>query len=76
MTGDSGLIIMTEDSIKIIRRVRGLRNEGVRAYYSMQTGPSVFVNTDERDQDKVLKAVERLGYRGYPSGVGGEATVL
>jgi phosphomevalonate decarboxylase len=76
MTGDSGLIIMTEDSIKIIRRVKELRGEGVRAYYSLQTGPSVFVNTDERDQGKVLKAMERLGYRAYPSGVGGEATIL
>ncbi|HKT21837.1 MAG TPA: hypothetical protein VJR06_04385 [Nitrososphaerales archaeon] len=76
MTGDSGLVIMTEDSIRIIRRVRELRDEGVRAYYSMQTGPSVFVNTSERDQAKVLKAMERLGYRAYPSGVGGEATIL
>ncbi|MDE1857620.1 MAG: hypothetical protein KGI26_00940 [Thaumarchaeota archaeon] len=76
MTGDSGLIIMTEDSIRIIRRVRELRSEGVRAYYSMQTGPSVFVNTSEGDQGKVLRAVEKLGYRAYPSGVGGEATIL
>ncbi|MDG6910386.1 MAG: hypothetical protein JRN08_08460 [Nitrososphaerota archaeon] len=76
MTGDSGLVIMTEDSIRIIRRVRELRSEGVKAYYSMQTGPSVFVNTSEGDQDKVLRAIERLGYRAYPSGVGGEATIL
>lgn len=76
MTGDSGLIIMTEDSIRIIRRVRELRGEGVKAYYSMQTGPSVFVNTSEKDQGRVLKAIERLGYRAYPSGVGGEATIL
>ena len=76
MTGDSGLVIMAEDSIRIIRRVRELRNEGVKAYYSMQTGPSVFVNTSEKDQGKVLKAIERLGYRAYPSGVGGEATIL
>jgi diphosphomevalonate decarboxylase len=76
MTGDSGLIIMTEDSIRIIRRVRELRNEGVKAYYSMQTGPSVFVNTSAKDQGKVLKAIGRLGYRAYPSGVGGEAKIL
>ena len=76
MTGDSNLIIMTEDSIRIIRKVRDLRNAGVRAYYSMQTGPSVFINTSEKDQGKVLKAIERLGYRAYPSGVGGEATIL
>lgn len=76
MTGDSGLIIMTEDSIRIIRRVRELRNDGVKAYYSMQTGPSVFINTSEKDEGAVLRAVEKLGYKGYLSGVGGEATIL
>jgi diphosphomevalonate decarboxylase len=76
MTGDSGLIIMTEDSIRIIRKVRELRGGGVRAYYSMQTGPSVFINTSERDQGIVLSAMKKLGYRAYLSGVGGEARIL
>jgi phosphomevalonate decarboxylase len=75
MTGESGLIIMTEDSLKIIRRVRELRNDGVTAYYSMQTGPSVFINTSEKDQGIVLRSMEKLGYRAYPSGVGGEAVI-
>lgn len=75
MTGESGLIIMTEDTLRIVRRVRGLRNEGVRAYYSMQTGPSVFINTDEKGERAVLRAVEKLGYKAYLSGVGGEATL-
>ena len=76
MTGDSGLVIMTEDSIRIIRKVRDMRGDGIRAYYSMQTGPSVFINTDEKHQDKVLRAIEKLGYRAYLSGVGGEARIL
>lgn len=76
MTGDSRLVIMTEDSIRIMRRVRELRSEGTKAYYSMQTGPSVFVNTSEGDQEKVLKAIGRLGYKAYLSEVGGEATIL
>ncbi len=76
MTGDSGLVIMTEDSIRIIRKVRELRSSGVKAYYSMQTGPSVFINTSEKDQGKVLNAMEKLGYRAYLSGVGGEARIL
>ena len=76
MTGESGLIIMTEDSLRIIRRVKELRADGVKAYYSMQTGPSVFVNTSPEDQERVLKAIERLGYRAYPSSVGGGASIL
>jgi phosphomevalonate decarboxylase len=76
MTGDSGLVIMSEDTLRIIGRVRQLREEGVKAYYSMQTGPSVFINTNEKDQGRVLRSVEKLGYRAYLSDVGGEARIL
>jgi len=76
MTGDSGLIIMTEDSLRIIRRVKGLREEGLKAYYSMQTGPSVFINTSGEDQNAVHRAITKLGYRAYLSSVGGEARIL
>lgn len=75
MTGESGLIIMTEDSLKIIRKVKELRSDGLKAYYSMQTGPSVFVNTSDKDEKKVLRAIEKLGYKAYLSGVGGEAFI-
>lgn len=73
MTGESGLIIMSEDSLRIIRKVRELREGGLKAYYSMQTGPSVFINTSEKDQSSVRRAIEKLGYAAYLSGVGGEA---
>jgi len=76
MTGENGMIIMTEDTLRIVNRVRELREGGLKAYFSMQTGPSVFVNTNEKDQGKVLKAIEKLGYRAYLSGVGGEARLL
>jgi len=76
MTGESGLIVLTEDSLRIIRRVRELRDDGLRAYYSMQTGPSVFINTTEQDEAKVFAAVRKLGYTAYKSEVGGEAKIL
>lgn len=76
MTGDRGLIIMTEDSLRIMRRVKELREDGIKAYYSMQTGPSVFINTSEDDQQAVHRAMLKLGYRAYLSSVGGEARLL
>ena len=76
MTGDNSLIIMSEDSLKIIHKVRELRASGVKAYFSMQTGPSVFVNTDARGEERVLRAIGKLGFRAYLSGVGGEARLL
>ena len=76
MTGESGMVIMTEDTLRIMNKVRGMREDGVRAYYSMQTGPSVFINTNEKYQKVVLRAVEKMGYKAYLSGVGAEATIL
>ena len=76
MTGDNSLIIMSEDSLRIIHKVRELRGAGVKAYFSMQTGPSVFINTDQRGEGRVLREVEKLGYRAYLSGVGGEARLV
>jgi len=73
MTGENRMMIMTEDSLRIINMVRQLRDEGAKAYFSMQTGPSVFINTTDRDQRRVLAAVGRLGYRAYLSGVGAGA---
>ncbi len=76
MTGDRGMVIMTEDTLRIMNKVRDLREDGVKAYYSMQTGPSVFINTDDTSEGVVLKAIEKMGYRAYLSGVGGEATIV
>ncbi len=76
MTGDSGLIIMTEDSLRIIRRVKGLRSDGLKAYFSMQTGPSVFINTSPEDQEAVLNSIQGLGYKAYESSVGAGASIV
>ena len=76
MTGESGMVIMTEDTLRIMNKVRDLREDGVKAYYSMQTGPSVFINTNEKYQKVVLRVVEKMGYRAYLSGVGAEATLV
>lgn len=75
MTGESRMVIMTGDSLRVIEKVRSLREHGLKAYFSMQTGPSVFINTTPKDQAAVLEGVRRLGLKAYPSGVGGPATL-
>lgn len=75
MTGADRLLLMSEDSIRIIRKVREMRTDGLEAFFSMQTGPTVYINTSERHIERVLRGVSRLGYRAYPSRVGGEARV-
>jgi diphosphomevalonate decarboxylase len=76
MTGESRMMIMTSDSMRVIEKVRQLRDDGAEAYFSMQTGPSVFVNTSERDEQRVLRGIRGLGYRTYLSRVGGEARLV
>ena len=76
MTGENRMIIMTEDTLRIIQKVRQMRDGGAEAYFSMQTGPSVFINTSEKAEQKVLQAVRRLGYKAYLSQVGGVARLV
>ncbi len=76
MTGQSNTILMTEDSLRIIRRVRELRSDGVDAYFSMDTGPSVFINTSAEYQESVAEAMKKMGYDVYLSSVGDGARAI
>lgn len=76
MTGQSGVVLMSDHSIRIISKVRELKSGGVEAYFSLQTGPSVFINTSERDQGRVMRAIKKLGYRAFNSNVGREARII
>jgi phosphomevalonate decarboxylase len=73
MTGKNHMIVMSPDTINVITRVKELRSNSIDAYFSMQTGPSVFINTTEQDENKVKRAMTKLGYRTFSSGVGREA---
>jgi diphosphomevalonate decarboxylase len=70
MTGENRMMIMTEDSLRLMGEVRKLRDDGVKAYFSMQTGPSVFINTSEKNEARVLSSITKMGYRAYLSKVG------
>jgi phosphomevalonate decarboxylase len=75
MTGKNRMIVMSADTINVITKVRELRSNSVQAYFSMQTGPSVFINTNEEDEQKVKRAMTKIGYRTVSSSVGKEARV-
>ena len=73
MTGSNRMMVMSSDTIEVITKVRELRSNSVQAYFSMQTGPSVFINTTEEDEPKVKRAMAKIGYRTVSSSVGREA---
>ncbi|MDW8083648.1 MAG: hypothetical protein RMI49_00395 [Candidatus Caldarchaeum sp.] len=72
-TGPRRMILATPDSWRVVALVQELRKEGLRCYFSMQTGPTVFINTLPEDTANVKAAVEDLGFRTFVSSVGGPA---
>ena len=47
-----------------------IRDRGIPAYYSMQTGPTVYVNTLPEWADEVEKVLSEEGFLTVKSGVG------
>jgi len=45
MTGKAHMVLWEPETVRIIKEVQRMRGEGIPAWYSMDTGPSVFVNT-------------------------------
>ncbi|HZY93599.1 MAG TPA: diphosphomevalonate decarboxylase [Candidatus Bathyarchaeia archaeon] len=60
MTGRQGIVLVNPISIAIINEVRQLRQEGTPCWFSLDTGPSVFVNTTERYATKVNKRIRTI----------------
>jgi phosphomevalonate decarboxylase len=61
MTGPSGWVYWQPDTISVFNTVRELRDEGIPAYFSTDTGASVYVNTTVDHVDAVEDAVSAIG---------------
>jgi phosphomevalonate decarboxylase len=77
MTGPAGWVYWQPRTIEIFNAVRGLRNgEDISAYFSVDTGASVYVNTTSEHVDRVESAVADCGVETRVWKVGGPAQVL
>ena len=78
MTGKAGLVLFSPISIRVIEEVRRLREEDeVPVWFSLDTGPSVFVNTLPEDAPKVARRLGKLTEGNVlASRVGGPAELL
>jgi diphosphomevalonate decarboxylase len=71
MTGKARLVLWEPETVRIIKEVQKMRNEDVPAWYSMDTGPSVFVNTLAQQVETVADRLRALGFAHLiKSGVG------
>lgn len=78
MTGKSGLVLMAQETIGIVQGIIALRERNrIPVWYSLDTGPSVYVNTSADNIDTVCDEIRN--YTNYPvlkSGVGGPARTI
>jgi phosphomevalonate decarboxylase len=77
MTGRLGTILVSPLSIRILVEVRKLREEeSVPVWYSLDTGPSVFINTTPKAASKVVRRIRELSDIVVSSDPGGPAEII
>jgi len=77
MTGKLGTILVSPLSIRIMDEVRRLREEEVLpVWYSLDTGPSVFINTTPKAASKVERRIRALAENVILSDPGGPAEII
>jgi len=78
MTGTTRLFLITPETIRIVRRVVDLREkEGLPVWFSLDTGPSVWMNTNVESVDRIAEDIRKeSGMTVLKSGVGGPAVEI
>lgn len=76
MTGIDEMILWRPDTVKVILEVRKVREEGLPAYFSIDTGATVYVNTRPNLLDEVEERIAALGVATLRCGVGGSARTV
>lgn len=76
MTGVDEMILWRPETVKVILEVRKMREEGLSAFFSIDTGATVYVNTHVELLDKVEERIKALGVETLRCGVGGSARVV
>lgn len=73
MTGTSEMLLWRPETVKVILAVKRMREEGVPAFFSIDTGATVYVNTFPENAAEVEARIRGLGVETLRCGVGGGA---
>jgi diphosphomevalonate decarboxylase len=77
MPGRSHMVLWEPDTIRIIREVGKLRSSGIECWFSIDTGPSVFINTYRRHVGIIVDRLTELGFSNVlGSGVGSKPKLV
>jgi phosphomevalonate decarboxylase len=73
MTSVDEMMLWQPETVKVILEVRKMRSEGLPAYFSIDTGATVYVNTKPRHVREVEDRIKELDIETIRCGVGGSA---
>jgi len=73
MTSIDEMMLWRPETISVILEVRKMRSEGVPAWFSIDTGATVYVNTEPQLVGEVVKRIGALGIETMRCKVGGSA---
>ncbi|MFQ5911229.1 MAG: diphosphomevalonate decarboxylase, partial [Thermoplasmata archaeon] len=73
MTGASEMVLWRPDTMSVILKVRDMRERGIPAFFSIDTGATVYVNTFPERVKEVRSEIEDLGIETIECHVGGPA---
>jgi diphosphomevalonate decarboxylase len=60
MTGKSHMLLWEPDTIRIMKEVIQMREEEIPCWYSMDTGPSVFINTYKENKERITQRLKEM----------------
>jgi mevalonate pyrophosphate decarboxylase len=70
------MILITPESLRLVQLALAWRAEGLPVYFSLQTGPTVFLDTTPDMADEVARRVRQLSHSPIISSIGGPAQIL
>ncbi len=76
MTGSAEMVLWQPETLRVILAVRKMREAGIPAFFSIDTGATVYVNTLPGRGPEVQARIEELGIRTIPCTVGGPARLV
>jgi phosphomevalonate decarboxylase len=75
MTGLDEMILWRPETVRVILEVRKMREDGLPAYFSIDTGATVYINTFPSKTKEVEERVRSLGIETINCKVGGRAKI-
>jgi phosphomevalonate decarboxylase len=76
MTGIDELVLWRPETVQVIMEVKKMRADGLRCYFSIDTGATVYVNSHLEDRNEVKARIEALGIETIQCSVGGSASIV